>query len=476
LVLLVDLRRGRALDAVYLEGGAPGNALGRRVQRPLFAAALGLVAAASLLFALAPSLAIIACLLLAVATVLAVPVGFAGLLRAVGALAARDQKLTILPVALKALRTTTLRSLALAATSAVALFGAVALGGARDDLLRGIGGSARGYASDAGIWVVSPGDNQATVSFLPGDLPRLIARAPGVSSVRTFFGGFDELGDRRVWVIARPPGTGLRQLNNQTVDGSAAVAVSRLGEGGWIVIPQQVAEEHHVRVGQSLALPTPSGSVPFRIAATTTNLGWPTGVIVMNTADYTRAWRTSAPTALGVVLKPGVKVSQALSTIGRYLGPGSGLEAVPAPSRAARIETSSSEGTSQLAEISTLLVIAAILAMSAALGSAIWQRRPSLASLRLAGAPPGRLRQVLIMEAALTLSAGCATGLVAGIYGQVVIDRYLKHVTGFPVASLGASWRPLVILAVVVAAVLALVAVPAWFAARVPLALALQDE
>jgi putative ABC transport system permease protein len=80
------------------------------------------------------------------------------------------------------------------------------------------------------------------------------------------------------------------------------------------------------------------------------------------------------------------------------------------------------------------------------------------------------------MEAALTLSAGCATGVVAGIYGQVVIDRYLKHVTGFPVASLGASWRPLEILAIVVAAVVALVAIPAWFAARVPLALALQDE
>jgi putative ABC transport system permease protein len=196
----------------------------------------------------------------------------------------------------------------------------------------------------------------------------------------------------------------------------------------------------------------------------------------MNTADYTRAWRTSAPTALGVVLKPGVNVSQGLTAIGRYLGPRSGLEAVPAATRAARIEASSSEGTGQLGEISTLLIIAAILAMSAALGSAIWQSRPSLASLRLAGAPPGRLRQVLFMEAALTLSAGCATGVVAGIYGQVVIDRYLKHVTGFPVASLGASWRPLEILAIVVAAVLALVAIPAWFAARVPLALALQDE
>ena len=37
------------------------------------------------------------------------------------------------------------------------------------------------------------------------------------------------------------------------------------------------------------------------------------------------------------------------------------------------------------------------------------------------------------------LGAGCVTGAMAGIYGQVVIDGYLKHVTGFPVASIGAA-------------------------------------
>jgi len=54
------------------------------------------------------------------------------------------------------------------------------------------------------------------------------------------------------------------------------------------------------------------------------------------------------------------------------------------------------------------------------------------------------------------LGAGCLTGVVAGIYGQVVINSYLKQVTGYPVASISASWRPLEILALVVVVVLAI--------------------
>ncbi len=74
------------------------------------------------------------------------------------------------------------------------------------------------------------------------------------------------------------------------------------------------------------------------------------------------------------------------------------------------------------------------------------------------------------------LGAGCVTGALAGFYGQFVIDAYLRHVTGFPVANAGASARPLEILALVLAAAFAAVAVPAWSASTVSPALALAEE
>ncbi len=263
-VPLLDLRRGQALDAVYFEDGAPGNALGRHSQLRLALAVLSLLALATVLFRAQASLGFIASGVLALATVLAVPLAFAGALKAGAALAAHHRRLTILQVALTSLKAATLRSLALAATGAVAIFGGIALGGSRDDLLRGIDGFAHSYAADADLLVGNPGDNQATVPFDADHYARRIAAVPGVASVDAFQGGFLELGDRRTWVIARPPGANRMVLSSQIVDGNASTAVRRLGEGGWIAVSQQIAEQHHAALGDPLTLPTPSGDGALR--------------------------------------------------------------------------------------------------------------------------------------------------------------------------------------------------------------------
>lgn len=474
-VPLLDLRRGRALDAVYFEDGSPGNALGHQAQRRLASAAVSLLALTAAVFLLLPSLALVACGTLALATVMVVPLAFAGVLRLGAAIAHRYQALTTLQVALTSLRAATLRSLALAATGAVAIFGGVALGGARDDLLRGIDGFSHSYAADAAVWVGSPGDNQATIPFKPGDLARRIAAIPGVAAVERFQGGFLELGDRRVWMIARPPGADRHVLASQLVEGSYTQVARRLAEGGWIAVSKQIAQQYHVAVGGVLTLPTPAGDVPFRLAATTTNLAWSPGVIFLSSADYSRYWESEAVTALGVQLRSGAQPAGVRHAIAAALGPRSGLEVATAGAREARIDSLTNEGLSRLGEISTLLVIAAVFAMAAALGSSIWQRRRALAALRLSGVSAPRLRRILLMESLLMLGAGCVTGGLAGICGQFVIDGYLKNVTGFPVARLAGSGRPLEILALVVLAAVAIATVPGWSASRVPPTLALDE-
>jgi putative ABC transport system permease protein len=475
-VPLLDLRRRRARDAVYQDRGVPGNTLGEGSQRELFAAAVALVAVASALFAFAPSAAIFAAAALALATVLALPLVFAGVLGAASAVCERNPTLSTLPIALASLKATTLRSLALAATGAVALFGSVALGGARENLLHGIGTFAHSYVADAAIWVSEPDDNQAVNDFSPDAVITRIARVPRVAGVRSFQGGFLTLGDRRVWVIARPRGANRNVLDTQVLDGSSAAAVRRLGEGGWIAVSRQIAQEHHLRLGGALTLPAPTGKETLKVAAMTTNLAWSPGVIFMSSGDYSRAWASTAPTALGVDLEPGASVTSTSTAIARALGPATGLEVSSAHAREARINALAGEGLSQLGEISTLLVLAAIMAMAAALASSINQRRASLAGLRLSGARPARLRRVLLAEAALMLGAGCITGVVVGIYGQFGIDGYLRHVTAFPVASAAASARPLEVLALVLGVALVIVAVPGWFASRVSPALALREE
>ncbi len=470
---LQDLRRGRPLDAVFSEDEQE-TCTPVRARRWLIAVTGGLILLASGLFMLVPSAAILACITLALATMLAVPLVLDGVLRAAGAVAAGNPRLTVLPLALSSLRTMTLRSLALAATGAVALFGSVALGASREDLLRGIDGSIAHYVDSASIWLINPTDNQAIDSFSPHGYQARIARLEGVASVSAFQGSYLDFAGRRVWVIAWPSDTRLSPLDNQIVRGNQLLATSGL-RPGQITVSDQIAAEQHLKVGGTLALATPTGTVRFTVAATTTNFGWSPGAILMRTSDYQRAWATTAPSALGVNLKPDAHPVLVRNAIRRALGPGSGLEVLTARAREIAIDHSVSEALWQLAVISTLLIAAAILAMAAALGSSIWQRRQSLAELRLDGAPSHQIKLVLLTESALMLNAGCLTGAVAGIYGQSMIDGYLKQVTGFPVAGVASSGRPIEIFVLVIAAVLLLVSLPAWVASRVPATLALYE-
>jgi putative ABC transport system permease protein len=476
IVPLLDLRHGRAANAVYLEGGEPGNAVAGRTAIALALVAVALVLVRIIANSLWPSLALAWTAILAIAAVLCVPLLFSIVLRLGEAVAERFQlHLKLLPLAIEALRETRLRSLALMATGAAALFGAVALGGARDDLTAGIAKLAAHYADEGDIWVFTPNDNQSVTAFVAGTREQRLARLPGVKSVTALGGGLLDVGRRRVWVLAWPSSSSFSILDGQIVAGEQPVVVARLRSGGWTAISQQLAAEQHVKIGQTIRLPTPAGDVPFRVAALTTNFGWSSGAIVMSTGAYTRAWQTTQPTAFTIEVKPGFAAQAVRREVERALGPANGLEVLLATGREAKITGMVREGLAQLATISTLLVIASILAMAAALASAIWQRRASLATLKLSGVREGRLRKLLILESGLMLSVGAIAGAAWGVYGQVALDSYLKATTGFPVQPLAASTRPIEVLLVVFLASMLISLIPTWFTARVPTFVALEE-
>ncbi len=476
---LLDLRDRNPLRNIYQQQGIPGNALRLSTRRALDAGALLLLVAATALLATTPSLALPACVLLALSTVCAVPLALRTVIALCTRLARWRGTLTAMPVALSSLQATTLRSFALASTGALALFGSIALGGARSDLSQGIARFAHSYASDATLWVGTRGDDQAVVPFAAGELPRRISRLSGVEHVAVYRGGFVVIGGRRVWVIARPPGAARSVLASQIVEGSAQGAERLLAAGGWVVVSQQIAQEQHVGLGGELTLPTPSGEVSLRIAALTSNLAWSPGALFLGSEQYARLWGTdggpSNATALGVSLKPGASAHLIAQRIRHALGRSSGLTVRTSSSLQASIDTLTREGLDQLREISNLLLSAAIVAMAAALTSAVWQRRGALAGLRLCGVSPARLRRILLLEAGLLLSAGCVTGALVGVYGQAIIDGYLGHVTGFPVAAITADGRPLQIFALVVSIGLAAALTPIVLASRVSPSYALAE-
>ena len=429
------------------------------------AASLLSASAAAVLLALVPSAALASVALLAFATVLAMPAAFALAVRIAGWVAERSGWARMLTVAVFGLRASTIRSVALAATGAVAIFGCVSIGGARTDLLRGIASYASDYVRTADLWVVNPQDNQATDPIDKHGLAQRIAAIPGVRASRVYRGSFLDWGGRRVWIIGRPRNDPAMLPASQTTAGNLASASARLRAGGWAAVSEQLAAREHARIGSSISIPTPSGPRAFRVAAITTNLGWTPGAVIINADDYQRAWH-APPTAIEVEFRAGVDRLATQAAVARVAGPG--LRVQTPSERAAGINASARQGLERLGQISTLLLIGAVLALAAAMSAAIWQRRPSLAGMRIQGLSPWLLWRVLVIEAAIVLAAGCLTGVLAGIAGQVGIDRYLVVVTGFPVRTVPAGRDAAIVFAAVMGAALAVIAVAGWRASKVP--------
>jgi putative ABC transport system permease protein len=373
----------------------------------------------------------------------------------------------MLAVAIVELRASTTRSIVLAAVAALAVYGSVAIEGAKHDLLRGLDRATVEFFDTADLWVTTGANDLTTSSFAPGGTEAALARSPLLASVRSYQGGFLDVGNRRVWVRARPRTDSTMLQASQLLHGDLAVATQRLRAGGWIAISGGLAAERHLHVGGSIVLPTPSGPARFGVAAITTNVGWPPGAITLNTADYQRYWQTRDPVALEVNLRPGVSALVGKLEVQRILRSRPGLSVQTTGERVTQFERNARAGLKDLSEISTLLLVAAALAVASALSAAIWQRRSRLASLKAQGFDRWQLWRSLLLESSIVLSIGCADGVLLGLFGHALASRWLQQTTGFP-APFAFGWlQVLLTLALVGGIALAVIAVPGYSAARV---------
>ncbi len=470
---LLDLRRSRAVDGIYLEGGEPGHALDTRSRVLMFLGGVTLAAVTSSLLLIDPGAALIATIGTGVGMLFAIPAIFLTVVKMTELVAARNARLNTLFIAARALRATTLRSLALAATGAIAIFGSVVVEGSHQDLLHGLYRDYEQYVGTADAWVANYNDHLATVGFPAHSLRRRIDSLPGVAAVRIYQGGYLDVNGQRVWIIARSREVRDMIPPSQIVSGNEIQATARLRVGGWITVSQQLAAMLHTKLGGQVVLPTPTGQKRYQIAAITTNLGWSGGAIVLNTSDYRAGWASSDASALEVEVDRRSSRQRIATEIAQMLGPNSGLQVQTSAQRAAAADGLARQGLGRLNQVALLLVVVSALSMAAAMGAALWQRRRSLASLRIQSFKPRQLRWILLYESGLVLGVSCLVGAIVGIYGHLLADRYLLVATGFPVAQSLQAPRAIGVLALVLFAALAVLAIPGYLVSKTSPAMAL---
>lgn len=462
----LDLRPGRPLDAALRECHQPGHRIGKVALLALGAGGCGLVGVVAVGALAAPGLTIIGGVGLALASVCLAPVALIAIIRALRPVSERIHG-SMLALALVELKATATRSIVLAAVAAVAVYGSVAIQGARADLSRGLHAAIVQFLGTADVWVTTGESVFTTDSFHAGHALTNIARAPGVASARVYQGGLLNALDHRLWIRARPPGDSIVLQSSQLLEGDYIRASRLLRQGGWAAISAAFAAERHVHVGEQFALPTPSGLAHLRVAAVTTNTGWPSGAITLSTADYKRYWQTSDPSAIEVNLEPGVTPSQGARAVRAALASQPGLNVQTRAQREAQFDGTVRQAVRTLGEISTVLLVAAALAVALALSAAIWQRRRRLAALKTQGFTSRQLWRSLLLEGSIVLSVGCVDGAVLGVYGHALAARWLKLTTGFPAPFSLGELDLLLTVALLGGIALSVIALPGLSAARV---------
>jgi putative ABC transport system permease protein len=359
------------------------------------------------------------------------------------------------------------RSLAIAATGAVAVFASVTIQGSHTNLQRGLDRLVHQLSATTDLWVLPPGTQNllATTPF-PDTMASALARLPGVRAVGLYRAGFLDYGDRRIWVLAPPSSARDPIPPSQLVTGSLTLATARLRMGGWAVVSQAIAAQDHLHIGQRFTLPSPYPRT-FRVAALATNLGWPPGAIILNSGDYVRAWGSADPSAYNLTLRGGVSIQQGRREVQQALGVGSALVVESAQQRDALQQAASRQGLGRLTQISLLVLIAGALAMVTAMGAMVWQRRRRFARMKVQGYSTSVLWYALFCESALLLGTGCLTGAVFGSYGQLLLSHALLSVTGFPVVFSTGALAALGSFVLVTAVAAVIVAIPGYRAARV---------
>jgi putative ABC transport system permease protein len=350
------------------------------------------------------------------------------------------------------------RSVALFATGTIAVFLMVTIGGSVADVQRAVRAGAEQTGSNADLWIRPGGAENVygTQLFSYAGTERRLQQINVVRSVLAYRESFLDLPNRRVWVIGIPPHVASPIAESQLVKGNLATATKRLREGGWAAISQTIASERHLRIGAAFDLPTPSGFARFRLAATISNYGWLPGTVLLNANDYARLWQTADASQLAVTLRSGVPLARGKLAVQRALPAGSALGVQTAEERQTQVSRVLGSTLSRLNQTSAVVLVAAIATVIAMMISAVWQRRGRLDALISIGMSFSQLARLIFYESGCVLLGGCLIGMASGIFGQYLVDSWLRYSTGSPI-EFAAAW-PLGLRTILIAVAISILA------------------
>lgn len=210
----------------------------------------------------------------------------------------------------------------------------------------------------------------------------------------------------------------------------AREALRRAAGQDTVIISEPFAMRYGKRDGDTIEIPTPQGTRPFRVAAVYYDYSSDRGVVVMDRPIFRKHFGDLAPSGVAAYLRDGVDPEQVRADMLEMLD--EGHRAFIFSNRTLRNEIlnvfDSTFAITYALEI--IAIVVAMLGVAGTLLTLVLERRRELSLLRLTGADRRQVRRMVIIEAALIGGVSQGIGLAVGLALSMVLI-YVINVQSF---------------------------------------------
>jgi putative ABC transport system permease protein len=202
-----------------------------------------------------------------------------------------------------------------------------------------------------------------------------------------------------------------------------------------VVVSEPFAAIFHVKPGDTISLPTPSGPVRFGVAGVVVDYLYDNGTIIMDINTYQRHWGDMLANSFSVLVKPDAKVTDVRNAIQKRFGAERKLYVLPALEFKNEIRRVLDGMFIFNYALNVITLTIACLGIIVTLFASVMERTREIGTLRSIGMLRRQIYGVVVLESILMGLAGGALGSISGIVSGWI------NLEGFFVANYGSAAR-----------------------------------
>jgi putative ABC transport system permease protein len=297
----------------------------------------------------------------------------------------------------------------------------------------------------------------------PGELAAGVLALPGVEYVNAVRASKQRYRGETFLLAAHDIARSSKYDEIPVVQGELASALEAITAGKAVAASETFVRTFNVKLGDRIALQTPSGPASFELALIYVDYGSNLGILAIDRNAYLALWKDTRVDNLWIYAAPGSDVVALRKRVTSALGTEQPLMVLA--------NAAFKEGVMEIFDRSFLLthaleaiaILVALFGVANTLAVSVVDRARELGILRALGATRTQLNTVFLIEAALVGASASVLGVLGGALSSLyMVKELLRLEMGWRIDWHASPWTTLMV--VVVAQLVALIA--CWFPIR----------